>query len=696
MILNFRFLGYLFLSGFLFLSSSNAVFGVGLTYESFISTEASKIELKGEYPGGQFGAVLNSGDLNGDGIDDLVVGIPFASTDEKQWNGAVKIIFGGFEEKIESIFFGENSGDQLGTSIAVGDFNGDFIDDLAMAARNSDTESEKTGKIHILYGNTEIENKILGSEYLYFNIEVGLTEGKFDFSLQAYDINRDNITDLIVGAPYDNSLKISQSGAVYIYPGSFSGLESEPKITIFGNSKGSRFGGAVLSDDFDSDGDSEIFISAYLARKNDLIKIGKVFYYDVLQTASSSLVLARMITFPNKAISGNSSKEFFGFALDSGDLNGDYIADLAATSFPYAGEKTDAKVSIYYGGGDMTTPDIVIKNPRDDALIGASVLLTDLNADGLDDIVIGAPGISYSKSEEPGEVYIIFSSEDGYKSKYSVADLEVDNIIHGENGDDWFGYSLAALDFNNDGLEDLAIGSRYSDIEDGVNNGKVFILPGKNGPYGEPRSIAVETDGPNQELSRGELITMAIKSFNLKEKKAAYIQNCYSYIDFCLFNFMAMSSFNGIDLGDQMLLYPDVNPGDEYYEDINLATILGLINGYLNEPESPFKPYEPVTRIQALKIVLGAADLVPSKYKFELVAMLGSYLNLISQSSVFGDIDSKISHMWWYPRYVNFAVEHGIVDEGDYFRPDDKITPEELSDMINRTLDYINSKDAQA
>lgn len=156
-----------------------------------------------------------------------------------------------------------------------------------------------------------------------------------------------------------------------------------------------------------------------------------------------------------------------------------------------------------------------------------------------------------------------------------------------------------------------------------------------------------------------------------------------------MFNFTAISSYNDIQLEPELILYPDVRPGSEFYEDINLATMLSLVNGYLNEKGTPFHPDLPVTRIQALKIILSATDLVPYLHQFELANLLGAEENISKQKSVFSDVSAKISSRWWYPRYVNFALENDIIDKGELFRPDENITIEELDDMVNRTLQYL-------
>jgi hypothetical protein len=266
------------------------------------------------------------------------------------------------------------------------------------------------------------------------------------------------------------------------------------------------------------------------------------------------------------------------------------------------------------------------------------------------------------------------------------------SIIHGENADDWFGYGLDVLDFNGDGHKDLVVSSRYADLPHSNNSGKVSVLWGDVTPFGQEKEIF---DSEDEYVARGELISIIIERFDLKNKKSDFIRKCYEHRDFCFFNFLTMSSYD-VQLDPDVVLYPDISLDYKYYEDVIIGTMLGLINGYLNNEDSPFYPENFISRIQALKIVLGAADAVPPKYRFELINILGSLDLLSNQFSYFTDIDTRIDRMWWYPRYVNFAVESDIVDEGEFFRPDEMITKEELDDMIERALKFINSQNEEA
>lgn len=673
----FGFLLMFFLIGFIRLNKAFSEELFKKIYEAFVSTENGKVQLVGDLSGGQFGAYSATGDFNADNIDDLFISSPFASAKDRTWNGAVRVIFGA-DAKEDVYFLGKDSGDQLGTSITTGDYNNDGATDIAISAYKAFTDSTaRPGEVYIIHGGERWNNQ-LDSQGIDFALQEpdttlsqGLNGAGFGLAMKTLDINNDDVDDLLIGAPFSNTPYISKSGVVYGYFGANGKLKKNYDIIFHGREKGSRFGASIGGGYINDDESTDVIIGAYLASNEDLKEAGKVYFYDGLTDVKP------VNNTPTKTFLGKKNRGWFGFALDTGDINGDSYEEMAISYFPYKGDEKEAGVLIFNGGKSLNidVPNIIIDDSLGETLIGASVLLEDLNNDAKSEIIIGAPGVSLLNNAPAGDVYIIYSDSKQQKS-----------IIHGENFDDWFGYSLAVTDYNRDGVRDLVVGSRYSDANDSVNDGKVFILLGKNSPYGNPKAIFNQQD---REVSRGEFVKIVLESFGVKENKAEVIENCYEYRDFCLFNFMSMSFFDGITLEPDIILYPDVSKDNLYYEDITAATILGLVNGYINEVDSPFRPNDPISRIGALKVIFGAADLVPPKYQFELVAMLGAENSLTSQKSYFSDVDSKISYMWWYPRYVNFAVENDIVDEGEYFRPNDNISIEELDDIINKTLEFI-------
>ncbi len=657
-----------------------SVFASHKTFESFIVTNPNKIEFSGGNAGGQFGASVASGDVNGDEISDLIIGSPFYSGEGKEWNGAVSIVLGGTDPSKNDValqFLGENSGDVLGTTISSGDYNNDGIDDIAIGAYNAYFSGSKTGVIYIVYGSV-VWNSQMTTQVVDFALEkpdlvfAGEAEGdNFGLALETTDINLDGVDDLLVGAPFASSRDESLCGAVYGFLGGKE-ITLERSFTIYGAKTRSRFGAKITTGNLLGNGRNDVVISAYGENTRDYNAAGKVYIYKNRE----NLVFDK----PIMTIEGTISKEWFGFDMDIGDVNADGFEDLVASSFPYFDPTIKGKIYIIYGntelpkkGSKVTNKSKFIKNMGEETLneeiFGASVNVFDLNNNGFADIAVGAPGVGSPVSSEEGSLYIYYGNK---------GEGLVNSVIYGENADDWFSYGISHFDFNNDGYEDLAIGSRYSDSLNMANNGKVFVLFGKDKPFGNTKTIL----GSGEFVTRGDFIKLVVDKFDLRNKNKDFIENCYLYKDFCFFNFMTMSRYDDIQLEPALVLYPDVTLDSNYYESVNVATMLGLINGYLDEKNSPFHPERSISRIQALRVILMAASLVEPKYHFEITETPDSY---------FKDVDAKISHMWWYLQYVNFAVENNIIDKGDYFRPDEDITLEELNNMLNRTYEKIDA-----
>lgn len=195
-------------------------------------------------------------------------------------------------------------------------------------------------------------------------------------------------------------------------------------------------------------------------------------------------------------------------------------------------------------------------------------------------------------------------------------------------------------------------------------------------------------------LTRGEVVAKVVSYFELEAKQKDFLADCIAHADECFFVFSTMSHFDGIQFFP-LILYPDVSPAYEYYDEIMTASMLGLVHGYLEEDTSPFHPDAGITRIQALKVVLGAVDAIKWKEKFELQmeADQSALAGVPAEdfSVPYTDVDPSNECMWWYGRYLRFALDNGIVDPGETFRPDEMITEAELNDMMARAKDFMGA-----
>jgi len=206
-----------------------------------------------------------------------------------------------------------------------------------------------------------------------------------------------------------------------------------------------------------------------------------------------------------------------------------------------------------------------------------------------------------------------------------------------------------------------------------------------------PISIASKSFYPDKLLTRGEAVFRILDKFDVKKTKKRFISACNKRPSECFFVFSIMSDFDGIELSPILKLYPDVNQNYRFYNAVNTASMLGLIHGYINEDETPFKPEVVMSRIQALKVILGATDLLKWKDEFELTK------NELAEPLVYKDAVLRSPENWWYNRYLTYARDHKIITDSDFFRPDDPITIAELNTFMDNLILYSNfqSDDSQ-
>lgn len=207
-------------------------------------------------------------------------------------------------------------------------------------------------------------------------------------------------------------------------------------------------------------------------------------------------------TFPG---SQDTSEEgdWFGWSLASGNFNGDGRYDLAVgvPSEYFPGAQSAGGVHIFYGaeiGGLSTegnqflhqdTPGVEDQVEGSD-LFGETLEVGNFNGDDYDDLIIGARLEDIGEVENAGVVHIIYGSPDGLDPRGVVPDQlwhqDQEGISDHVEENDWFGWALAAGNFNRDDYEDLAIGVPGENFTTIKATGAVFIL------YGSPGGLTGE------------------------------------------------------------------------------------------------------------------------------------------------------------------------------------------------------------
>ena len=232
----------------------------------------------------RFGRSLASGDFNGDGFDDLAIGVPGEYVEDISNAGAVNVIYGSadgliidkndlWHQDVEGIGGTAGKDDAFGDSLASGDFNGDGFADLAIGVPGEDVEDiPNAGAVHVIYGSADRlsadQNKIW-----HHDVEgIEGTAGKddyFGFSLASGDFNGDSVADLAIGVPYTDIEDISNAGAVHVIYGSENdGLSAEKNGLWHQDVKGIEgmaeewdgFGFSLASGDLDANDYSDLAI----------------------------------------------------------------------------------------------------------------------------------------------------------------------------------------------------------------------------------------------------------------------------------------------------------------------------------------------------------------------------------------------------------------------------------------------------
>jgi hypothetical protein len=454
--------------------------------EGWFTLEEAGGMVVGSRPDDQVGLVATAaGDVNGDGLDDLIIGIP--NDDEETIDaGMVAIVFGPIigEVSVDTaglVAFGETIEDRAGSAVcAAGYINDDLFADVAIGAPDADTVDSNAGAVYLVYGRSEGEVPLNEADTKY------LGEAEDDRAgsavVRAGDMDGDGKSELAIGAE-SASLPLDESGAVYIIsPGALGTFPlAGADVRLNGVIAGERAGHTLEpAGDLDDDGTDDLIVGAPYnpggATGDDSGRVYIVFGGAELQTGP--------INEAGTLINGEGDNAFVGHAIAGvGDVNEDGHRDLVLAAYNGdSGGDNAGEIYIMYGpfnesdGRTITDADVTLLGEASDDHAGYALAAAgDYNRDGMVDLLVGSNGNDYG-ANNAGAAYVLYGPLD---DPLTLAAGEVK--IYGTHDDDWAGANLGLIgDMDGDGTNDIFVAAPYSDNPNS-ESGSIGIFYGNAG-----------------------------------------------------------------------------------------------------------------------------------------------------------------------------------------------------------------------
>jgi hypothetical protein len=390
----------------------------------------------GTFNGPAFGGVVGGsvaivGDVDGDGLDDIMIGNSRGRLNDRRVGAAYLVYgresgFGGTHDlsSADAVFYGATVDGMFGEAVSgAGDVDGDGLADFLVGARAEWPTSDMIGRVYLIPGSAtryagayDLGDGSWPGHATLFDADTGSRAGHA--LAPAGDVDGDGYDDFLVGAPFWGSKASDMVGAVYLVYGGFS------------------WGAEPLS----------------------------------LDGVASMIVNDRADTYLGTAVSGN------------GDLDGDGLADFViGDPAQYAHDRL-GRALVFYGSAQQlpaifpatdASAQIQASIPNAGHLGYALAMAGDVDGDGFDDLLLGAPW------EDSDVAFLIYGHSEPLSGVQDVALAGA--WFHGSITSGWGPMMAGAGDVNGDGLADLLIhGNDDSSLGTGVN--AVYLFLGASPP----------------------------------------------------------------------------------------------------------------------------------------------------------------------------------------------------------------------
>ncbi len=424
-------------------------------------------------------SVASAGDVNGDGYSDIIVGAP-QFTNVQSEEGAFFVYHGsasGISTTAAAIVESNQASAYMAESLAsAGDVNADGYSDIVVGSTLYDNGQADEGVAFVYYGSAS--GIVLSPVILEPNLP-GIMFGSSVAS--AGDVNGDGYSDVAVGARWYSNGQV-QEGAIYIFHGSATGVNTSPANLIESNVVTAQLGASVASaGDVNGDGYSDLIAGAdYFT--NGQTNEGAFFVY---HGSAAGIVLVAVTSGESDQVSA-----FMGLSVaGAGDVNGDGYSDVIVGAWGYDnGQSNEGRFYVYHGspaGVNATAAAIVESNLANTALGYSVASAGDVNGDGYGDVIVGANIYSNGQINE-GAAFVYLGNTTGISTTAAA-------VFETNQADATVTSVASAGDVNGDGYSDMIVGARlYNNGQ--TDEGAAFVYHGSASGISVSNPVTVENN----------------------------------------------------------------------------------------------------------------------------------------------------------------------------------------------------------
>ena len=408
-------------------------------------------------------SVSFAGDVDGDGEQDLLVGSP----DLVEGRGGAYLVRGPLDAAfidlatVRGRFIGV---DYTGTTVAgVGDLNADGYDDIAVGAPGFSGSSYSAGALHVFFGPIAPAHHLVADAPLIIEGDAG--GDMMGLSVAAAsggttDVDGDGYADLFVGTPYSD-VYWTDAGGAWLYYGPLSAgtlTTADADVAFDGYFSGQTGRSLDVAGDLDGDGYGDVVVGAPNARVS-------MWSWVSYSYAGSAYVWRGgdrgTVAVTPAVVDLTDDADGDGYSEDGGDCD-----DTDATVFPGAVELCDNDLDDDCDGFDLwcvasgsvsvdTDPTFQSATNYDH---GTATLLTDIDGDGYDDLVVGERA-SRTGATNGGQLYWMFGPLQRGEIEFTGV-RDPDRSVYASTRDDYLGGDAwVVADVDGDGLDDLIVGA---------------------------------------------------------------------------------------------------------------------------------------------------------------------------------------------------------------------------------------------